>query len=193
MSENGDHRKKLADTYQRYRDDFSHFFHAVSQSADYTDRFSEKYPGIGYGNVVAALKNFETEDNKTNFVAIITGADTSMTDYAKDYLIDVTAGFCEMKYIYFTGLAFAQRLEEAAEQAEKSDIPQVRSSSLRYAATIIMCAMIANLDSLLLYRNIEKPELHKAMVRLVMNGKFEQEMGRTGCYLAYKSVSRMKS
>lgn len=91
-------------------------------------------------------------------------------------LYGVRASFSadEFKLIYFMGRAITY---------------QLRNIGYHEIAQVHQIAMLGMLDYRLRTLEISKKQMLNAMATLVRSEKFDSELGKTGCYLAYKCVS----
>ena len=185
-----DHRQNLLASFGRYRKDIVGFFHSEHDARTFRDRF----PGITFGHVFASIKVFETGSNPSavdtsQFQAAVFEADKLMAAYQAGYEINADSGYCEMKYIYFPGWAYARALQAAGEVAEREHPESVRAQALLYASSIVRLQVIGYLTNFLKLFGVDKTGLKKSLARRAIAGLSESDLGDFGCYLIYKCVS----
>lgn len=144
----------------------------------YVDSFSRAY--IAYsGKIVEVNSPLNTYKQViiNNGHAIFRAAAAEINRYLSNYSVHANQSADELKVIYFVGRSIEKHLVN-------DGFPEI--------AQVHMFCMIGLLDYRLQHLQIEKPTLTKALTRLVRLNVFHEELGRTGCYLAYKSVSTIK-
>lgn len=185
------HHENLLNSIERYRKEIPTYFH----SGEGINALQAQYPGIQYGHLLSTIKVLEEDEEKAFFRSAVFEADRLMAEYQGGYSINSDKGYCEMKYIYFPGIAYAKTLRKEAERAkvERKDRGETgnrnRELGLEFASKLILIAMIGYLTNLLKDFNIDKSHLRSSLVRRVINDSFDRDLGDFGCYLIYKCVS----
>lgn len=183
------HKELILDTLEVYRRDIPGFFHQKA-----AQRLKERYPGITYGHIVSSIQNFETggnlvDPNIEKFQAAVDEAARLMAAYQGGYRINSEKGYCEMKYIYFTGLAYARQLEQASKEAKQERPDSIRWPALEFASKIVLLCMVGYLTNLVNLQGVDKQTLKRNLGRRIIVGEFERDLGEFGCYLIFKCVS----
>lgn len=101
-------------------------------------------------------------------------AKTGINSYLYLYNIHAKESADEFKIVYYLGMTIYKHLQR---------------NGAAVTAQVHLFAMIGLLDDKLKSLGIHKPQLVRALTTLVRNGRFESELGATGCYLIYKCVS----
>jgi len=127
-------------------------------------------PAADYGRNLALYRSVVEREIESIYKAAASG----ITGYTATYRVLAKESFDEFKVVYFLGRAIEAQLQHAG-------FPQI--------AQIHMYIMIGMLDERLELLGIVKAHLTGALTALIKLGRFEQELGRTGCYLIYKCVS----
>lgn len=109
-----------------------------------------------------------------NCEAIYRVAAAEISTYLNLYNIHANKSADEFKIIYYVGVAIERHLQRVG---------------LAYVGQVHSFAMVGLLDFRLQTLNYKKPQLTKALTRLIKLGKLESELGATGCYMIYKCVS----
>lgn len=131
-------------------------------------KFDPSQPG--YGQSLVAYKKTVLD----NAESICRAAAAGIGTYLYDYDIRPNESVDEYKHIYFIGLAIHS---------------QLKARALHHAARVHLVSMIGLLDYRLKSLGYDKPQLRKAMVKLIRHDKFETDLGAIGCYLIFKCVS----
>ena len=183
------HKEFILNTLEVYRRDMAGFFHQAA-----AQRLKERYPGITFGHLLASIKNFEigsdeSEPNIEKFQAAVDETGRLMAAYQGGYRINSEKGYCEMKYIYFAGLAYARQLEIASKVAKEQRPDSIRWPALELASKIVLLCMIGYLTNLVGLQGVDKQTLKRNLGRRVIVGEFHKDLGEFGCYLIFKCVS----
>jgi len=185
------HKEYLLRSIETYRKTFYGFFF----SGDLAAKVLKAYPGIDYPRLLASVKVFESGEAEegqrdySKFQGAVSVADRMIAEYQERYGINSDKGYCEMKYIYFPGLAYARALKAASVQADKLVAGSVRAEALDLASKIILISMVGFLHNLLKVQGIDKTILRKSLVNTIVKGSFDRDLGDLGCYLTYKCVA----
>jgi hypothetical protein len=153
--------------------------HFVAFSGIYVRTFSRSYgirqcdPAM-YGRNLIVYKKILTDGAPEIFKAAAAGINA----YLNLYSVRAAKSADEYKIIYFLGLAIERQLQEMG----YAELAQVH-----------MFSMIGLLDYRLRTLGIDKPSLRIALTKLIKQGKFEEQLGRNGGYLIYKSISTTPS
>lgn len=111
---------------------------------------------------------------REKFFDIRAAAASGIQKYCNLYEIMPTNGVDEFKSIYYLGRAI-----EA----------QLLAKSYVRMAQIHMYTMIGLMDEKLKSKGVYKDQLTAALTNLVKVREFDDQLGRTGCYLTYKCAS----
>lgn len=111
---------------------------------------------------------------ENNMDAIFRAASQELGNYLNLYNIHVNQSADEYKLIYFLGNAIAKH---------------VAATGLRPMQHVHLYVMIGLLGDRLEKCGCRKPELTRAMKRLIKADQMEEQLGKTGAYLVYKCVS----
>ena len=144
-------------------------------AAIYIDTFERSYEAYGAPDADFD-KNFDLYCAvvQGNWEAICRIAAAEINTYLNLYSIHVRLSADEFKIAYYLGVAIERHLQRVG---------------LVEVAQIHMFSMIGILDFRLRTLGYRKPQLTKAMTKLIKLGVMNAELGPTGCYLTYKCVS----
>lgn len=186
------HKNNLLGSIQVYRQTFRDFFF----SDGVKEQVLKGYPGIDYTRLVASVQVFETtseadesQRDYKKFQGAVSVADRMIAEYQEGYGINSDKGYCEMKYIYFPGLAYARALKSASNEADKQMPGSVRARALDLASKIILISMVGILNNLVAKQGINKNILRNSLVNAIIGNSFDRDLGDLGCYLIYKCVA----
>lgn len=151
----------------------------------YIDAFPRAYAAYitekpGNGSVPATPDQFSaylrayTTTIENNLDAIFRAAAQEVGNYLNLYNIHANQSADEYKLIYFLGRAIGKH---------------VSATGLRPMQHAHFYAMIGLLGDRLEECGFHKPELTRAMKRLIKADQIEEQLGKTGGYLVYKCVS----
>jgi|GEM_PF-2589081 len=141
----------------------------------YIDTFPFSYAVFSNAPVDFALElDVYAGTIEDKFISIISAAAAGIQKYCNLFDISPVKGIDEFKTIYFLGRAI---------EAQLLNVKNVR------LAQIHMYTMIGLMDEKLKSKNVQKEELTHAMLSLIDQREFDNEMGKTGCYFTYKCSS----
>jgi hypothetical protein len=144
----------------------------------YASYITEKNPGPGWGPATpeqfqAYLRAYVTTI-ENNIDAIFRSAAQELGNYLNLYSIHANQSADEYKLIYFLGRAIGRHIS---------------ATGLRPMAHTHSYAMIGLLGDRLAERGCPKPQLTRALKRLIKADQLDDQLGNTGLYLVYKCVS----
>jgi hypothetical protein len=105
---------------------------------------------------------------------LVRAACSGINIYVNFYKIRISSSVDEFKIIYYLGRAIERRLIERG---------------LPHLARVNLYSMISLLNYRLERMNICKPKLTTAMLLVMDDGRVDEQLGKHGCYLIYKTVS----
>lgn len=157
-------KTRLSEAVQLYIESFPRSYVRFGQ--DYGAPMSEI--GRAFDIYVAAIRS--------NATAICENAAEGISIYLNLYQVTPRDEVDEFKYIFYVG------------QAIKNHLPQVKQIIGSH-----LFSMIGMLDFIIDEHGIvRKDTLTRAMMKIIREGAFDDELGATGCYLIYKCVSTTK-
>ncbi len=144
----------------------------------YINAFPHSYSSFNKGPVdFDADLNIYANTITNNYNNILSASASGIQKYCNLFGISPINGVDEFKTIYFLGRAIEKQL---------LNLKNVRVSQIH------MYTMIGLMDEKLNTKKAPKPELTHAMLNLIDQREFDNEMGKTGCYFTYKCSSTSK-